>query len=781
MEKRKPIVKRQYLRSGCKECKRRKIKCNEARPVCGKCARIGKECEYPVPKHEASSRRPNRGLRLRLVPDDTGETAGNGAPKEEAAGTGPAQLAAPESLTMMLGDFGGGLSEYDLLLFDNVFDDANTLVHGLADFESLLAQDGMDMTGAHGGAGSNGSQMNQAETGQNGSQMSLSGNHEVGASNGSEMSPDGGHSVGAGPNGSHMILNGPHMDPSGSELDFKGTQMETAGSLSLPVHSAGSLVPGTPNGSAAAGTPNAAGSLEAWEQFQDVMRGAPVHETNAQLAQQVIDTYDLASPDRDYFLDFVLGPLLHYFFPFAPKTGDCRVMRTLLEYLKVLQYMVYAMMAVLALCTFTSTGQPPHDTYQRQYTASCMRLIVAAFLDLRFREHGLLLWHIEGLILTVVLLTMMFCDIAFVDTQQAPVLWMLHLQEVRALLIKYMALQASSAQQAPDLAGITIAKQLFFCYDWTSKMYLPAQLLTQDDLADLWRILGNPNVPEEVAAHSAALARMDLVIPASASHSDYYMFSCLLVEVIKTVHQVFQVIRSATNPDAADGGDEPGQASPEAIASIMVLLDRALKEKIVPDVVVDRYYRIPVLSAMHPLQNSAALPECAYGKDTDNVLQPCYLWCDVALRLHIYSLYLKILTSKGLVCLPRGHPLLCALLRSIMGLMFFLKPRLDDTYRLARVLAESEHYFLPACLFDHRAIMVQLAFRLCIELTDSEADFEKLELYFRGLVRLGCGNGTMVIARIDELREKAKERRAKNANPDYAAALEYNAEIFHIY
>ncbi|KAI5901204.1 Lysine biosynthesis regulatory protein LYS14 [Candida parapsilosis] len=40
--------KRDYSRGGCRECKRRKIKCNEAKPHCSECTRLGKDCSYPA-------------------------------------------------------------------------------------------------------------------------------------------------------------------------------------------------------------------------------------------------------------------------------------------------------------------------------------------------------------------------------------------------------------------------------------------------------------------------------------------------------------------------------------------------------------------------------------------------------------------------------------------------------------------------------------------------------------------------------------------------------------
>lgn len=40
--------KRVYSKGGCRECKRRKIKCDEAKPHCWQCARLKKECSYPA-------------------------------------------------------------------------------------------------------------------------------------------------------------------------------------------------------------------------------------------------------------------------------------------------------------------------------------------------------------------------------------------------------------------------------------------------------------------------------------------------------------------------------------------------------------------------------------------------------------------------------------------------------------------------------------------------------------------------------------------------------------
>jgi len=44
--KRRPIKKRKYSRGGCKECKRRRLKCDEGKPSCWNCAHLNKICVY---------------------------------------------------------------------------------------------------------------------------------------------------------------------------------------------------------------------------------------------------------------------------------------------------------------------------------------------------------------------------------------------------------------------------------------------------------------------------------------------------------------------------------------------------------------------------------------------------------------------------------------------------------------------------------------------------------------------------------------------------------------
>ncbi|KAL7952057.1 hypothetical protein V8C42DRAFT_306032 [Trichoderma barbatum] len=53
----KPLSRRGHFKSrlGCFNCKRRRVKCNELRPSCSPCCRLGLNCSYPTPASSSSS------------------------------------------------------------------------------------------------------------------------------------------------------------------------------------------------------------------------------------------------------------------------------------------------------------------------------------------------------------------------------------------------------------------------------------------------------------------------------------------------------------------------------------------------------------------------------------------------------------------------------------------------------------------------------------------------------------------------------------------------------
>lgn len=517
-----------------------------------------------------------------------------------------------------------------------------------------------------------------------------------------------------------------------------------------------------------------------WNQFNISMSDPLIVEnnhqdaiTNEDLVQKISENYKLSPEEVEYFKEVTLRELLLFIYPFAPTTTNNQVMKVLLEYLMVFKYLVYALMALSASCLFTITNDRKHHRFQKKATAICMKLLVSAFGDLKNNENSL--WHIEGLLLTVLLLTMLFCDMTFVDTATVPVSWTAHLNKARSLLVKYNTVKTHVYSDKPDSPGISIARLLFFSYDCISKFSVPLDKITRYDLHDLWMLSGEGN--HELADNSV-LKKLGVLITPTANHPGFNLLTAFPNDVFKIVYKFLDVVASINEKVI------PPHATPQAVAEIIAVLSHAMLHPIIPNVLSDDLFLIPLDNPAHPdslnPHNRIILPSSAYARDTDCPNQVNYYsWCDVALRSHMLFLYIRVLTTKGLLHLHRKHPMIQALVQQTIGLMFFLKPKTDPCYTGTASFLESENYWLSKSLFDFRAIMIQLPFRLALDLTDKDDDFEKLDLYFRGLVKFGGGSCMEAVGRAKKNREIARQRKflGKGDEEDY----EYSTSGFLLY
>lgn len=702
----KKIKKRQYSRAGCIECKRRKVKCDEAQPACAICVKANKECTYPT---QVANKKQKRKSAISL---ETKQES-NGVESTESP---PTMSTEPEFYELK--ELDREISA-DMTLFENIFDDANTLVNGLLDCENFVFDETLPL--------------------------------ERPIESARDLKPF--HS--------NIILN----DTSKLQMFTNNEELES--------YLKGTDILNNPE------------LAKSWYQFDLSMRDVAEVDTkeessNVQLTNRIVQIHGLTPIEVQYFENIAVGNFLYYIFPFAANIENNEVMRILLEYLMVFKYLVYALMSVNAACTFTSTNNQVHDQQQRKFTAICMRLLVAAFADLRNNKYSL--WHIEGLILTVLVLTMLFSEMNIIDTTKAPVSWVIHLQEARALLLKYNSIKSQSQHHKPESPGITLAKQFFFCYDWSSKMSLRVSEITTSDLEDLLLLIENAEFLTEDPAYVLTLAKLGMIIPATNFHTDFHTFTTINSVILKTMYKLIEAISIMNSKDVSP---RERQVSPNKVTEIMSLIHEASKQKMIPGISADKGYEIPIDNVAHPFYPATAekiyLPECAYGRDIGGAQEAYYSWCDVAIVLHSRFLYLKIVTSPGLLYLPRNHPVIKQLILEVMQTMFYIKPKSDPSYLRQQVLEESQNYYLPKCLFDYRAIMVQLPFRLLIDLTDDETDFEKLELFFKGLLRLGCGSCSIAISRIQEKRTSAQQRSESSDVVNNHNAMEYATAGFPIY
>lgn len=739
MNKVKRILKRKYSRKGCLECKRRKIKCDEAQPVCGNCFRVKFPCVYPLATRGNRARTPKEeqelwmGQPAPLVAEMPLVAMPGQVPRAPPALISGPPISGPPPISEGVSAISGGISGTDFnpisgplhavqeplqahipqlpgqmphipqmpqllqdangrMMFENVFDDANTLVHNLADFDILGAANDVSRP----------------------STLSLS-------------TPDASHLK---PFHLNIILNEPKDDLFNEdelrEYLQNGTDIEKNPELAL-----------------------------LWSEFNLLMADPAVPAlSNEQLVEKISANYKLLPAEHEYFKHILIRELFLFIFPFAPLTPDNQVMQVLLEYLMVFKYLVYALIALLALCLFNITKEKKHEQYQKKATAVCMKLLVAAFADLKNNENSL--WHIEGLILTVLLLTMLFCDMIFVDTVAVPISWTAHLNKARSLLIKYNTVKTAVYLNKPDLPGISIARLIFFAYDCMSKFSVPLLKITRYDLHDLWMLSGEAN---EELANAAILQKLGILVAPTPTELGFNLLTAFPTGLFRIIYKVLDVVASINEKLI------PQNSTPQAVADIIGSISQAMQQRVVPNVQLHNTFLIEPANPAHPDfqgPNKIRLPLSLYGKDTDNPAETLYYsWCDVALRSQMLFLYLRVVTSEGLLLLHRKHPIIQALVLQTLDLMFFLKPKLDPHYSPQIAVAESENYWLSKLLFDFRAIMIQLPFRLALDLTDEDDDFEKLELYFRGLVKFGAGSCMESVGRAKKNRERARARRSQ--------------------
>lgn len=795
------IVKRRYSRAGCMECKRRKIKCDEVHPTCGNCQRVKFPCVYPA-ANKAKKVRSSREAKKNNLPtvqepikeEDMAKDhlhphhdgpfnqallpASSGMPTPSpsvlssatlqsgnvnrnglysSSGTAPPTIPNQYNYSGMsvpsLGEYSGvpqmgqpsfpnhpqGLPHMgqpnqdaldpfsdntrddgplDMLLFENVFDDANTLVNGLASFDVL--------------------------DGENSLQFSA------------QNTPEGPNLK---PFHSDIILN-----VAANENHFFN-EVELQDFLRY-----GTDVDQDPE------------RTRFWESIHGQMRDPILREqhkqpTNEELLERVNETYNLSSEELEYFRAISCRELFLFIYPFAPTVKDNEIMHVLLEFLLRFKFLVYALMALGASCLFTITKNPKHDRVQKRCTAACMKLLVQAFSDLSNNENSLR--HIEGLILTVLILTTLFSDMSIVDATTVPISWISHLNKARSLLIKYESVKQRAQHNKPDSPAITIAKLWFFEFDWISKLGMPNSQITRSNVRDIHSLI-NPDIQgPESYTQQQMLRKLGMLIPATSTHSGFNLFLTLTTEATQALFKLLDVI-------AGINESELKQASPEEVGDLITLVQLVGKQKVIPFLSAESQFIIPRDNPAHPdfddLSRKIFLPPSAYAKDTDDPNNiKYYSYCDVTQRAHYLVLSLKVFTSPGVLHLPRSHPMIKRLVAQTLKLMFFLKRKSDPCYDRNLVVAELEHYWLSKSLFDFRAIMVQLPFRITVDLTDDEDDFEKLDLFFRGLVKFGGGSGIEAVARARKNKEAARQRKVNGNDIRTSGDMEYLAMLFPVY
>lgn len=700
-EQKQKIKKRKYSRKGCNECKRRKIKCDEASPACYNCSRLNKLCRYlEAPKfhHEGTAwntgvePQPKDKLTLRFY-DPSATTPGFTQKKPV-----PMVYMTPQLENVVL-------TPTDSILGSNIemqslFDEASELVHDINDMlgpDLNLDAPFIDQLAAVPGMARNGS---------NGSPQSVT-----------------------------------------SEASFK---MEDFSNMIN--HS----------------------DMEAYVSPSGIRELLKL--SNLELIDQCIVQNSLVDTHIRYLKTLTTTDLAYHLYPFASLIEGNEVVKLLLTYSSKCPYLLTSLLAILATFQFNQTGKVSHDTARQKYITVCLKLLGDAFTENSgFRNAESFSSHIEKLLLTVLVLTSYFTATTSLLIDNILNLWKAHLRGARDLLVNYSKI-AKGAQSEFMSGGLALAKSWFFALESVAVMHLSlGGSLAKTKPADMVGVDLFTNVPDfpvdndssifletgcfeylENPGYHDALRRLSMIYssPTLSDFNLYWGFTSKMVNVLICYTQLMDALRLK----------QMDRAPLRWTTHLMGLASETAREQIIP-LTLAKTYVIPTTSKGHPDHPQVTrlqFPDSCYVREIDDEGNPvCYSWFDATQQLHVDLIYLKLLVSQTFFALPRTHRFVQETVRKVFDGAFFIKSKDSPRYEQDKeqIVVESDHFYLSQPAFDNRCIMIQSVFRLCSTVVIDDLDFEKIELYFMGLVKLGNGSSLNALDLVVKFKESRRARK----------------------
>ncbi|KAL6450683.1 LYS14 Lysine biosynthesis regulatory protein LYS14 [Candida maltosa Xu316] len=507
-------------------------------------------------------------------------------------------------------------------------------------------------------------------------------------------------------------------------------------------------------------------------------------EKNSQLIMRTLNKEEVSGPHQ-FYLDKLTNTSLGFnLFPFAESVENNEVLKILLKYSDECNYLLLSLLASSSAFQFIQTNKPTHKENQIKYTNACLKYLSDAFPSNQktFKDENnsndddgkfqSMINNIEKLLLTILVLTLNYTALAYYQRTKdgdIPRDWKTHLRGVKDLLLKYTKLaQTNKNHYLSD--GLALAKTWFFAIESVAELHDPYggtikylkknismdkviirtdQELDVSDMSRLWLETGYFNRGKNQSYHDALL-RIGLLtnssLPISTQFNIFNGYSIDVVRLIDEMTKNLDLLRDNLN----------NQISGSRIATIFSFIDKAKKNEIVPKVNKDSF-RIPSESIAHPDYNQydfVKLPKSCYACETTPSGEKVYYsWYDWSEQMHIDTVYMKLFSIKGLLKLPKTHPLVQELKQKVITGMFFVK-KLTTNVDESKVFLKSENYYLHSDLFDTRAVMSQSTFRACTKIANDLNDFEILKLYFEGLVKLGNGSALFALEKLERLKKE---------------------------
>ncbi|KAI5953191.1 hypothetical protein KGF54_002562 [Candida jiufengensis] len=532
-------------------------------------------------------------------------------------------------------------------------------------------------------------------------------------------------------------------------------------------------------------------------------------KSNKELIESTLKHFELSGPHENYLNKLTNSELSFHMFPFAESIENNIVNKILLKYSQSCSYLLTSLLSSSATFQFIQTRKQCHEQNRVKYNSICLKLLSEAFPQVNNEEEDqkIMANDIEKLLLTILVLTSNFTATAYFqkdhgthknqtnnkdkaqnDSKPNKLLsWKTHLRGVKDLLIKYTDLTCNKTNRKYISDGLALAKTWYFAIESLAELNDPlggtlkyikknisneVDIIKTDmeldfsDMSKLWLQTGYFSEEKNKDYHDALIRINLLTLPYSNSvqFNLYNGYSIAFVKLIDEFCKCLDLLRDNNN----------AQMSGQRISRIMSLIDKGRENDIVPLINKDSFI-IPITSPGHPNYKNfdkIELPKSCFGKEniinesTNEETTIFYSWFDWCEQMHIDSLYLKLLTTKGLLKLPQDHALIKELKIKILDSLFFIKPlksknQLNHHHHTDKnwakhddIFVKSENFYISKNLFDLRVIMVQSVFRQCSKIQLSDEEFEKLELLFRGMIKLGNGSSLIALDQIRKLRNK---------------------------
>lgn len=796
MDRKPKIKKRKYSRKGCRECKRRKIKCDEGYPACYNCSRLDKSCVYET------TLLLNDAIHDNDLPD---------ASKTQWAVSTGHQSGPALNVEFYKPNLGleGGLSER------NITDEENSRVE-VQPIKKKQFHDSLD-TRNH---------LVQSDDGQTNADITLKGipgpeSLNISTSQSDDVSISPRH---AGQNlnelntidmrslfdeASGLVSDINHLLDS-SMTESWGGSINSLGCINLVTSEA--MNPMYPLGTA---SPISTTNSEEMHYFHVDDFSKRIHAdsyvsssdymlfSNTQLIERCIAENSLEEPHVKYLKTLTNTDLSYHLYPFASLIESNEVMKLLLAYLAKCPYLLTSLLAISATFQFNQTGKLLHDGARQKYITVCFKSLNGAFTENSVLDNTeMLTSNIEKLLLTVLILSSYFTATNFILDENVLTSWKAHLRGARDLLLHYGRITLDNFQSQSHFmsGGLALAKCWFFAIESSAALHSSlggslAKLSNEPaiKLDDENALYGLSNIPldsekliywesgvfdEEIhPEYHAALQQVNMLCssPTSSEFNLFWGFTSRTVRAILLYSAIMDSVRTK----------DYERVPMKWIVHLFRLIDDCSREIIVPGVK-RKTFEIPLSSRGHPEYSSVGpelkllFPVSCYVPDVDaNGKKRVFSWFDASHQLHLDNFLIKLMVQKAFLNLPRNHPHVQEQLNRLFSGFFFIKEKSSTHYHTEKdnIIVESNNYYLCNSTFDNRCVMIQSIFRTLSTIVVKEEEFEQIELFFMGLVKLGNGSSLSSLDMVARFKEQRRQKQSEN--PDMLDDEIYDYETLY--